>query len=105
MKFTVVRDFIDRHTKNLHRADTDYSTDDQDRAEELKGLGFIKDTEAKESKYPVKEEQSILDNKATEITQTLTTETPKEELETLLEAEKKDKNRKTVIDHIESLLV
>jgi hypothetical protein len=103
LKFIVVSDFIDKDTKELHKTNTEYSTIDKTRAEELKGLGFIKENEIMETKK--ENEKTILDKNVPKIIKEINYETPKKALEALLKAEKKGKNRTTIIEHIESLLV
>jgi hypothetical protein len=120
LEFKVVKGFIDKNTQVTHRPGTDYSTNDKDRADQLKGLGFIKDKELKSTdnqkskgtdvgdkkfKEITGDKKSILEKSAPEIIKKITPDTPKSELETLIKVEKKGKNRKSVVEHIESLMV
>lgn len=111
MEFIVVRDFIDKNTNVLHKENTPYKTEDQDRANKLIGLGFIKEygdpsPQIKLGENPPENgvDTSILSKNVSEITPELTSETPKSDLKSLLEAEKTGENRKTIIKHIVSLL-
>jgi hypothetical protein len=42
-KYTVTADFIDKYTKDYYAAGSVYETDSQERADELKELGFLGD--------------------------------------------------------------
>lgn len=58
MMYLVEKDFIDKKTKKLHKADTIYRTDKEDRAKELRDKGFIGvELIVKEETEVVKEEK------------------------------------------------
>lgn len=105
MELTVIKEFVDRQTKTPYRINDTYLTGDQDRAVNLVELRYLEKTEETIPPNKVIMDISILDGNVTEITKKLTNETPKTDLESFLESEKNGKNRVTVIEHIESLLV
>ncbi|KWW17975.1 hypothetical protein AS888_20915 [Peribacillus simplex] len=97
MKYEVESAFIDKNTKEAYAVGSHFETDSEDRAEFLQKKGFL----GSEIDSAV---ETILDKKATDIIKEISTETSKEELESLLNQEVSGKNRVTVKEHIEKLL-
>lgn len=101
MKANVVVRFRDKHTKKVYNIGTEYE-DDDDRINELVGLGFVEVAEEE-----VTEDQeymsSILEENVQSIKDKLN-EADEETLKSVLEEEKNGRDRKGVIDHIQSLL-
>ncbi|MGC3792041.1 hypothetical protein [Priestia aryabhattai] len=105
----VVKEFRDKHTKVIYQVGSEYVSSDEERVAILKGKGFITD-EVKETEEPSEEDpkaekdESILDGTAAEVIDAVTSETAKDEVAALLKVEKAEKNRKTVVKHLEALL-
>jgi hypothetical protein len=92
-KSIVSKRFRDKHTNKIHDVGTEYEGS-KGRIDELTELGYLEKNS----------EPSVLGGNAQEAIAGITAENSKEELEALLVKEKEGKNRKTVIEHIESLL-
>lgn len=98
--YKVIKTFRDKHTLEVFNVGNLYETDDSNRAKELMRLGFLEKTEIE----PANTDDSVLDSKVEKIKETVTAAMSKEKLEVLLKLEVEGKNRKTVVEHIESLL-
>ncbi|MBT2647196.1 hypothetical protein J7E52_10755 [Bacillus sp. ISL-34] len=97
MRYEVESAFIDKNTKEEYPVGSHYETDSEDRAEFLQKKGFL----GSEIDSTV---ETILDKKASDIIKAISSETSKEELESLLKQEVEGKDRVTVKEHIEKLL-
>ncbi len=97
MKYEVESAFIDKNTDKEYAIGSHYETDSEDRAEFLQKKGFL----GSEIDSTV---ETILDKKASDIIKAISSETSKEELESLLNQEVVGKDRVTVKEHIEKLL-
>ncbi|KZR60391.1 hypothetical protein [Pseudobacillus badius] len=97
MKYQVKKAFVDKNSGEHHEQGTIYETTSASRAEFLQQKGFI----GEEVKNPL---EQLLDQNAPDVAEAITSEHSKEELEELLELEKAGRGRKTVKEHIESLL-
>lgn len=103
MKLAVIKEFVDKYTKEPYRINDNFLTDDQDRADKLVELGYLEKIEEQmpsSSKLPVD-----LNGNVETVKDSITSDLEKEILEAILKSEQDGKNRKTVIEHIESLLV
>lgn len=89
MKATVLKRFKDKFTGKIYNIGYIYKSSEE-RVKELQEMGFLG-------------EVSIIDGNVEEI-KVVTESLDKESLKDLLEKEQKGKNRKGVIEHIESLL-
>ncbi len=94
-KYVVTKAFIDKHTKILHDTGSFYKANSE-RFNELKKLGHLEEREID----PMEE---LLSGTANEIIETITEKTSREDLDTIYKLESGDKNRKTVLKHIDSL--
>lgn len=97
MKYEVESAFIDKNTDKEYAIGSHYETDSEDRAEFLQKKGFL----GSEIDSTV---ETILDKKASDIIKAISSETSREELESLLNQEVAGKDRITVKEHIEKLL-
>ncbi|PJN90985.1 hypothetical protein [Bacillus sp. mrc49] len=97
MKYEVKSAFIDKNTKEAYAVGSHFETDSEDRAEFLQKKGFL----GSEIDSTV---ETILDKKASDIIKAISSETSREELESLLKQEIEGKDRVTVKEHIEKLL-
>ncbi|MCM3411232.1 hypothetical protein [Metabacillus litoralis] len=95
MKHIVIRKFRDIHTNDLFDVGEPYETEDKERSIDLQKKGFI---------GSMLIEESLLSGNVNEVVEVINGEMSKERLEQLLQDEAEGKNRKTVIEHIESLL-
>ena len=88
MKAKVIKKFRDKFTKKIYDIGSEFEGK-EDRVSGLQKKGYL--------------ESSLLDGNVEEVISAING-LDKEELEKLLAEEKQGKNRKTVIEHIESLL-
>lgn len=96
MEYTVVSNFRDKNTDELFVVGDVYVTEDPTRATELRQKGFI----SGESQII----NSPLEGNVAEVIAEITKELGPEKLSELLQQEIEGKDRKTVKEHIESLL-
>lgn len=101
MKYRVIKKFRDKETGKLYLKNKEpYETDNKERAAELQEKGFLyKEKAEDDSKGP-----SVLDQNVDQVKKSVTTEMSQEELDTLLKEEKADKNRKSVVDHLQEMI-
>lgn len=97
MKYEVNSAFIDKNTNEEYASGEIYETDSEDRAAFLKMKGFL----GSEIDTSV---ENVLDKNALEVVKSLSSRTPKDELDVLYKRESEGKNRVTVKEHIEKLL-
>jgi hypothetical protein len=95
MNFNVVQRFRDKESLNVFEVGNTFQSDNKNRVLELKRNGYIEDAPKPES---------VLDGNVQDVINILTKELGREKLLELLDEESKGKNRKTVKEHIESLL-
>jgi hypothetical protein len=91
MKLKVTQTFIDKNTKKRYEVGDIFETDDNERVKELRS-------------HVGESEKSVLDHNVSETIELITNETSHVELKILLDEETNGKDRKTVKEHIESLL-
>ncbi|WP_416729203.1 hypothetical protein [Fictibacillus sp. JL2B1089] len=94
-KYVVTKTFIDKNTKILHDKGSFY-TADSERFEELKKLGYLEEQK-------IDPMEDLLAGTANEVIDSITEKTSLEDLDTIYKLESEDKNRKTVLKHIDSL--
>ncbi|MBS4191748.1 hypothetical protein KHA94_16280 [Bacillus sp. FJAT-49705] len=101
MKYIVLKDFYDRFDNmKINQEKHEHTPPNEERANQLIKLGFIKVVEDdSDTGNPID-----LDSNVEKIKEAVTAELSKEKLEVLLKMEVEGKKRKTVIEHIESLL-
>ncbi|MES1038954.1 hypothetical protein [Peribacillus simplex] len=97
MKYEVNSAFIDKNTNEEYAAGEFYETSNEDRAAFLKMKGFL----GSEVDSSI---ENILDKNAQEVVKSLSSSTPKGDLDVLYKRESEGKNRVTVKEHIEKLL-
>jgi hypothetical protein len=95
MNFNVIQRFRDRESLEVFEVGSTFQSDNKNRALELKRNGFIEDDPKQES---------ILDGNVQDVVNGLTKELGREKLLELLDEESNGKARKTIKEHIESLL-
>jgi hypothetical protein len=95
MNYNVIQRFRDKESLEVFEVGDTFQSDNKTRVLELKRNGFIEDAPKQES---------ILDGNVQEIIELLTKDLGREKLLELLDEESKGKDRKTVKEHIESLL-
>lgn len=93
MKAIVIKRFKDKYTKEIHEVNKPYEASEE-RIQELVDLGYLAIEE---------NEKSVLDGNVDEVKKVLN-ELDEETLKVLLEEEQANKNRKSVVEHIYSLL-
>lgn len=102
MKYIVIESFVDKNSRKTHKKESIYETEDKDRAEYLIEKGYLKQETVENVDSNT---ETILEQTIAQIVETVTNEKfSPVDLEELLATERKDKNRKGVIEHIESLL-
>jgi len=102
LKAKVVKRFRDKYTKKIYAPGSVFEGNEK-RVAELQKLGYLKSEPQKQAHHEESKEKSLLDGAAQEVIEVLDG-LSKDELEGLLAEEKEGKKRKTVIEHIESLL-
>lgn len=101
--YKVSKSFEDKFSRKVFSKGTDYVTEDKERAEYLIEKGYLERSNSEGSKDFTLED--VLDQTLTEIKETIAEDTfSKEVLNEILESEKQNKNRKGVIEYIESLI-
>lgn len=95
MKYQVKKRFQDKYNGNLYEVGSFYETDNQGRADYLQGMGYL---------GAGTEESSLLAGNVDQVKASITADMTDDELNALLDEEQAGKNRKGVIDHINSLL-
>jgi NifB/MoaA-like Fe-S oxidoreductase len=95
MEIKVIKRFRDKDTKEVFAAGALYKSDDEGRITFLKNSGYLEKSEIQES---------VLDQNVEEIKVAITADLGKERLKELFKEEFNSKNRKGVIEHIDSLL-
>jgi hypothetical protein len=91
----VIKRFRDKETKEVFAAGALYQSDDEGRITLLQNSGYLEKSEMQES---------LLDQNVEEIKIAITADLGKERLKELFKEEFNSKNRKGVIEHIDSLL-
>jgi hypothetical protein len=100
MEIKVIKRFRDKETKEVFAAGALFQSDDKERIKYLQSKGHLELSDPSiTSKQP-----DLLDKTLEEIKTSITADLGKEQLEELFKAESDGKNRKGVIDHIDSLL-
>ena len=105
MELEVIKNFIDKESNNLFRVGSVYKTDDEDRASFLQEKGYLSEISKVDQKTEISELPVDLSGSVEAVNNLITVELGKDALESLLKSEQEGKNRKTVIEHINSLLV
>lgn len=95
MRNEVIKEFIDKDSKKRYPVGTSYETADNKRIAFLQQRGFL---------IPSFSEPGPLDGNIEQAKSKIQAELGKVALDSLLATEKKGKNRKGVIEHIEQLL-
>jgi hypothetical protein len=95
MEIKVIKRFRDKNTNEVYRAGALYQSDDEERISFLQNSGYLEKSEKQES---------LLDQNVDEIKAAITADMGVDELKALSKEESGGKNRKGVIEHIDSLL-
>lgn len=95
MEIKVIKRFRDKDTKEVFAAGALYHSNDEERIKFLQNSGYLEKSEMQES---------LLDQNVEEIKVAITADFGKERLKELFKEEFNSKNRKGVIEHIDSLL-
>jgi hypothetical protein len=102
MKGTVIERFRDKESDDVYEVGATYEHQNKERVAELSRNGYIT---VNETQDPDSNQESLLNGNVQDVIAALTKDIGPEKLQALLEEETKGKDRKTVKEHIEALLV